>query len=77
MPPPMLEAEPMAKTQKTTPVRITDGAIKWARIASGYTGETMSDYVSRVVEERGREDADKLHAQASTDKPAKPKGAKP
>jgi hypothetical protein len=29
------------KSQKNTPVRISDEAIKWARIASGYTGESM------------------------------------
>lgn len=63
-------AEP--KGQKTTPVRLSDDAIKWARIASGYTGESMAEYVSRVVVERGREDAERLHAE-SMGKPSKPK----
>src|SRR4051812_26564222 len=49
--------------QKTTPVRITDEAIRWARIASGYTGESVAEYVSRVVAERGRADATRLHAE--------------
>lgn len=63
--------------QKTTPVRLTDEAIKWARIASGYTGESMSEYVSKVVVERGREDAERLHAEATKAKPpAKKKGEK-
>jgi hypothetical protein len=59
--------------RKTTPVRLTEEAIRWARIASGYTGESMAEYVSRVVEERGKEDADRLHAEAkgSTTKPPK------
>jgi hypothetical protein len=57
--------------QKTTPVRLSDEAIKWARIASGYTGESMAEYVSRIVEERGREDADRLHAELSA-APSKP-----
>jgi hypothetical protein len=48
---------------KTIPVRLTDEAIKWARIASGYTGESMADYVSRIVVERGQEDAERLHAE--------------
>jgi hypothetical protein len=58
-------AEP--KGQKTTPVRITDEAIKWARIASGYTGESMAEYVSRILVERGREDAERMHAEATAE----------
>jgi hypothetical protein len=50
----------MAK--KTTPVRLSADAIKWAKIASGYTGESMAEYVSRIVEERAKDDVDKLHA---------------
>jgi hypothetical protein len=60
----LIEADVMArKAQKTTPVRLTDEAIKWARIASGYTGESMAEYVSRVVVERGTQDAERLHAE--------------
>jgi hypothetical protein len=55
----------MAKAQKTTPVRLTDEAVKWARIASGYTGESMAEYASRIVVERGKEDAERLHAEAT------------
>jgi hypothetical protein len=47
------------------PVRIGDEAIRWARIASGYTGESMADYITRIVEERAREDANQLHAEAA------------
>lgn len=66
---------PMA--QKTTPVRLTEEAMKWARIASGYTGESMAEYVSRITLERGREDAERLHAEATKPKPAtKKKGEK-
>ena len=50
------------KPERTTPVRLTDEAIKWARIASGYTGESMAQYVSRITVERGQQDADQLHA---------------
>lgn len=65
----------MAKAPKTTPVRVTDDAVKWARIASGYTGESMAEYVSRVVEEAGRRDADRLHSEVSASKkPRKAKG---
>ena len=62
------------KTQKTTPVRLTDEAIKWARIASGYTGESMAEYVSRIVAEKGQADADRLHSEM---KPARPKAQRP
>jgi hypothetical protein len=61
------------KTPKTTPVRITDEAIRWARIASGYTGESVAEYVSRIVEERGKHDADRLHAEATSPPPPKRK----
>ena len=64
----------MAKAQKTTPVRLTEEAIKWARIASGYTGESMAEYASRVVAERGREDAQRLHAEATGEPSKKGKG---
>jgi hypothetical protein len=58
------EIEGMAKkAQKTTPVRLTDKAIEAAKIASGYTGESMSEYVSRIVAERADEDAERLHAE--------------
>jgi hypothetical protein len=58
----------VVKAQKTTPVRLSDEAIKWARIASGYTGESMTEYVSRIVAERGRADTERLHSEAlSTD----------
>jgi hypothetical protein len=55
------------KPQKTSPVRLTDEAIRWARIASGYTGESMVEYVSRIVAERGRQDADRLHAEVTSE----------
>jgi hypothetical protein len=63
------------KAQKTTPVRLTDEAIRWARIASGYTGESMAEYVSRIVAERGRQDVDRLHANIAS-APAGPTSAR-
>lgn len=72
MPATLREKDSMA--QKTTPVRISDEAIKWARIASGYTGESVAEYVSRIVAERAKEDADRLHAEMTTGKPQPPKG---
>lgn len=62
--------------QKTTPVRLSDEAIKWARIASGYTGESMAEYVSRIVAMTARADADRLHTQASASR-TKPKPQEP
>jgi hypothetical protein len=42
--------------KKSTPkphnVKITQSAYEAARIACGTTGETLADYVSRVLEER-------------------------
>ena len=73
---PSPESHDMAKAQKTTPVRLTDEAVKWGRIASGYTGESMSEYVSRIVVERGKEDAERLHAAATGDGPKNGKSAK-
>jgi hypothetical protein len=71
----ILEADLMArKAQKTTPVRLTEEAIRWARIASGYTGESMAEYVSRIIAERGREDAERLHAEVTGEAVKSPKG---
>jgi hypothetical protein len=71
---PEVQTMAKAKAQKTTPVRLSDEAIRWARIASGYTGESMAEYVSRVVAERAKEDADRLHSEATGEKPPKGKG---
>jgi hypothetical protein len=51
------------KAQKSSPVRLTEEAIGWARIASGYTGESMTEYVSRIVTEHGKQDAERLHTE--------------
>jgi predicted DNA-binding protein len=73
-----VETEDMAKkAQKTTPVRLTDEAIKYARIASGFTSESMSEYVSRVVAERGKEDMDRFYAKEKGEKPFKGKKGEP
>ena len=64
------------KAQKTRPVRLTEEAMRWARIASGYTGESMAEYVSRIVLERGKADAERLHAEATGAAPRKGKGTK-
>ncbi len=80
----LAEASTLArkKVDKTTPIRVTDEAIRWARIASGYTGESVAEYASRVIAEQGRQDAERLHAELShggqpSDRPAPPKkGAK-
>jgi hypothetical protein len=70
MPTALVEIRDMDKKQpKTTPIRITDEAIRWVRIASGYTGESAAEYASRVLAEHSRIDADRLHAEANA--PAK------
>lgn len=57
--------EPMArpKAPKSTPVRIADASLALARIASGYTGESVAEYVSRVIAEVASKDAERLHGQ--------------
>jgi hypothetical protein len=59
---------------KTRPVRLTEEAMKWAKVASALTGETMQDYVSRIVQERAREDAARLMGPSMRPGPHKPKG---
>lgn len=49
--------------KKTTPIRLSEEAIRVARIASGYTGESVAEYASRIVIERGNDDIERLHAQ--------------
>jgi hypothetical protein len=67
----VLETDDVAK--KTTPVRLSEEAMKWAKIASGYTGESMAEYVSRIVEERGKADVERLHSQVMGAETAQPK----
>lgn len=50
------------KAPKNALIRMTEDAMKWAKIASGYTGESVPDYVSRVISEMGRKDAERLHS---------------
>lgn len=72
----MTRADVMARKSampKTTPVRLTDEAIRWARIASGYTGESMAEYVSRIAVERGQADVERLHAEATRRESQPPK----
>ena len=46
-----MSADTMLMAEKTRPVRLTEDAMKLAKIAASYTGENMSDYVCRVVME--------------------------
>ena len=57
----------MAK--KTTPVRVADDALKLARIASSYTGESVVDYISRVITEHSQSDIERLHDAMMKPKP--------
>jgi hypothetical protein len=67
-----VEGDSMARRPKmknTMPVRLADEAVRIARIAAGYTGESMAEYVSRITCERGREDIDALHQKMKEEKP--------
>lgn len=55
--------QPMQRAYKG--LRITDEALRWARIASAFTGETVVEYMSRILTEQAREDIDRLHAEFS------------
>jgi hypothetical protein len=61
---------------RTTPVRLSAEAIRWARIASGYTGESMAEYLSRVLVEKGKTDAERLHAEVLAETTKKGNGPK-
>jgi hypothetical protein len=49
--------------RKTANVRLTAESDRLAEIASGYTGESKADYVSRVVAEAARRDIARGHAE--------------
>lgn len=61
------------KSPKTVSVRLTEDAVKWAKIATGYTGEAMAEYVSRVVTEAAVSDADRLRSQVTRPGTVSPK----
>jgi len=78
----------MAKeAEDSHPVRVTKEAVHLVKIAAGYTGETVSAYLSRIAVDRARVDIDELHAKlkaaappdqpAADDAPARPSRRKP
>lgn len=44
-------------TPKPTMVRISGETLRWLRIASGFTGESVAAYLDRVALERAKADA--------------------
>lgn len=58
------------KVKNSMPMRLSEEAIRLARIASGYTGESMAEYISRITCERSREDIEKLHQELKDEKPS-------
>lgn len=63
----------MPPRKKSMPVRLSDEAIRLARIASGFTGESMAEYVSRLVEEKSREIIDRLYGEMKSEESAAPR----
>jgi hypothetical protein len=51
---------------KTRAIKITDEAHEAARIASGYTGETFVEYVSRIITREGKKDIERNYAARQT-----------
>ncbi len=74
----MSRAESFATAkQKTTPIRLSDAAVEVARIASGFTGESVAAYCSRVLVERGNEDIERLYEARRAGAPAPAPAAAP
>jgi hypothetical protein len=59
--------------KKTANVRLTAESDRLAEIASGYTGESKAEYVSRVVAEAARRDIAKGHAELERELNATPR----
>jgi hypothetical protein len=59
----LVAERPVMSAKKNTPVRLADSAIALARIASGYTGESVAEYVSRVIAEQAQKDIERLHTE--------------
>ena len=70
-----------ANKSKSQPVRMSEESVRLARIAAGYTNESVNDYISRVVAENARTDIKRLHESLGVDAPSpdapKPKGKPP
>lgn len=71
---------------KSQSVKVGVDSLHLARIASGYTGETLMEYVTRVVADAARRDIEDQHAKyraaqpdqpAPDDTPARPSRRKP
>ncbi len=45
------------RATKTSPVRIDADALQLANMAVGFTGESLVDYVSRVIRDQAEKDA--------------------
>lgn len=72
--PEAIEVVPPCRSHENV-IRLSPEAVRWARIASGYTGESMAEYVSRLVAEGAKRDAERLHAEATSEQtPPKRKG---
>lgn len=56
-----------------TSIRILKRSVELARIAAGYTGESIQEYCSRIIAERAETDAIEGHKRAFPEK----KGDKP
>lgn len=59
-----------------TSVRLSDEAVRLARIASGYKGEALGAYASRILIEAAKHDIEKEHAALVHDTDTQPKRAK-
>lgn len=59
------------KAQRTSPVRLTEEATRWARIAASYNGEFIGAYVSRVVLHHAKADVEQAHAAATAEQTPK------
>jgi hypothetical protein len=67
----------MAKERKNMPVRLDDEAIRWAKIAASYKGQSLAEYASAALIEIAKRDVERSHAEMITPSKPKGKGAKP
>ena len=62
----VVRERPMARKKvepRMTSVRLTEESLRWVRIASGHSGESITEYVNRRLNEAAKEDAERFAQQ--------------
>ena len=69
----MMAARPR-KEARTSTVRLSAEALRWAKIGAACKGESVPDYICRIAIECGKIDASQLNSQVSSEQKRRPKG---